>query len=99
MPLEGKDHRFFQEACGFLELGLPLEADASIENIDPLNRIHREILALCVGIYRKLAKWDLMQVVSERLHELLPDDIQWVISYAYAIRRIESVDAAKDVLI
>jgi tetratricopeptide (TPR) repeat protein len=33
------------------------------------------------------------------VHEFSPSDVQWVISYAYAARRAESVNAARNILI
>jgi tetratricopeptide (TPR) repeat protein len=38
-------------------------------------------------------------IVSQRLHECFPRDVQWVISLAYATRRAEGLNAARDILI
>ena len=40
-----------------------------------------------------------MQEIAQRLHECFPRDVQWVISLAYATRRSESIDAARNILI
>jgi len=45
-----------------------------------------------------LKKWELMQEVAKRLAEFQPHDIQWTISLAYATRRAESIEAAKEIL-
>ena len=76
-----------------------LEANEQLENIDPFSRVAPEVLALRVDIYCSLQKWELMREVSERLYECQPENLQWLISYAYASRRAESVDAARNILI
>src|SRR5438270_187116 len=98
MPLESPDKEFFDAAVGYTQLGLFLEANEQIENLDPFNRVAPEVLDLRVDIYRGLKKWDLMQEIAQRLHECFPRDIQWVISYAYAARRAENIDAARTIL-
>jgi hypothetical protein len=76
MPLESPDKEFFNAASGYAQLGMFLEANEQLEDIDPFNRMTPEVLALRVEIYRGLAKWELMQDISERLAELLPEDVQ-----------------------
>src|SRR6266699_5803033 len=39
-----------------------------------------------------------MQVVAKRLAEFQPNDMQWTISLAYATRRADSLQAAKEIL-
>jgi len=76
-----------------------LEANAELDKIDPFNRAAPEVLALKVAIYRGLEKWELMQEIAKRLADFLPDNIQWMISLAYATRRADSIEAAKKVLL
>ena len=99
MPLESPDREFFNAAVGYAQLGMFLQANEQLENIDPFNRVAPEVLALRVDIYRGLQKWDLMREIAERLYESDPTNIQWVVSYAYAMRRTESVNAARNILI
>ena len=40
-----------------------------------------------------------MQEIAKRLAEFQPDDIQWTTSLAYATRRANSIQAAKEVLL
>jgi Flp pilus assembly protein TadD len=40
-----------------------------------------------------------MREVAKRLAEFQPDDIQWTISLAYATRRADSIQAAKELLL
>jgi len=67
--------------------------------IDPFNRAVPEVLAVRVAIYYGLKKWDLLQVVAQRLAEFDVQNIDWVVSYAYATRRVESIEAAKKILL
>ena len=76
-----------------------LEANTELDKIDPFNRAAPEVLALRVAIYRGLEKWELMQEIAKRLADFQPDDIQWTISLAYATRRADSIEAAKEVLL
>ena len=76
-----------------------LEANTELDKIDPFNRAAPEVLALRIEIYRGLAKWELMQAIAKRLAEFEPDDIQWTISLAYATRRADSIEAAKELLL
>ena len=99
MPLEQPDLQFFETASGYLELGMVLEANEELEKIDPVNRAAPEVLALRVEIYCKLGKWELMAEIAERLNEFDPDEIQWVLSYAFATRRAVSIQTAREILL
>ena len=99
MPLEQPDLQHCQAAAGYVELGMFLEANTELEKIDPFNRAAPEVLAVRIGIYRGLEKWKLMQEVAKRLADFQPDDVQWTTSLAYATRRADSIEAAKEVLL
>src|SRR5215469_12108425 len=99
MPLESPDRQYWRAAVGYVELGMFQEANDQLENIDPLNRAAPEVLAVSIAIYQGLKKWELMQEVAKRLAEFRPNDIQWTISLAYATRRVDSIQAAKEILL
>ena len=99
MPLEPNNHRLLTAAEGFLELGLPLNANAEIESMDADVRHVPEVLAVRVGIFRALEAWPLMQVVARQLALHETDEPQWTISWAYATRRADSLDAARLILV
>src|SRR5438477_5459215 len=42
---------------------------------------------------------ELMREISRRLHEFNPDELRWIISYAFATRRAVSIEVAKDILL
>jgi tetratricopeptide (TPR) repeat protein len=99
MPLEAPDLQHWQAAVGYVELGMFQEANDQLENVDPFNRAAPEVLAVRLAIYHGLKKWELMQEIAKPLAEFQPNDIQWTISLAYATRRADSIQAAKEILL
>ena len=99
MPLEEPDRQHCQAAAGYVELGMFLEADTELDKIDPFNRAAPEVLGTRLAIYSGLEKWELMQEIAKRLADFQPNDIQWTISLAYATRRADSIQAAKEILL
>jgi tetratricopeptide (TPR) repeat protein len=99
MSLEPPDQQYWQAAVGYVELGMFTDADSELDKIDPFLRAAPEILALRIEIYRGLKKWELMAELSMRLMEFHPGDPQWPVSLAYATRRGNSIEAAKEILL
>ncbi len=99
MRLEPANERRLIAAEGFLELGLPLDANEEIESMDADVRHVPEVLAVRVGIYRALEAWPLMQVVARQLALDAPDKPDWTVAWAYATRRADSLDAARLILV
>jgi tetratricopeptide (TPR) repeat protein len=99
MPLESPDQQFFDAACGYVQLQMFHEANEELEKIDPFLRAAPEVLALRIEIYRGLQKWELMAELAKRLAEFQPNDVQWTVLFAYATRRAESIEAAKEILL
>jgi len=99
MPLEPPDQKHWEAASGYVQLGMYLEADAELDEIDPFCRAAPEVLAVRLEIYAGLKKWELMQAVAKKLAEHDPQNVQWAISWAYATRRVESIEAAKEILV
>ena len=50
--------RHLQAAVGFLELGMPLDANEEVEAIEPEMQTLSEVLAVRVEIFRALGKWE-----------------------------------------
>jgi hypothetical protein len=99
MPLAADDARHLTAAEGFAELGMYLDANAELEEIDAEVRHVAEVLTVRVSIYAGLEKWELMRTVAGRLAAHDPADAQWAISLAYATRRAQSIEAAKCILL
>jgi Tfp pilus assembly protein PilF len=99
VPLTADDQRHLTAAEGFAELGMYLDADAELEEIDAEVRHVAEVLAVRLRIYKGLEKWELMRTVAGRLAAHDPDKPQWPLSLAYATRRAQSIEAAKSILL
>jgi len=99
MPLEPPDQQYWQCAIGYVELGMFADANSELERINPSCRAAPEVLAVRVAIYHGLQKWELMAEIAKRLADFRPDDVQWTISLAYATRRADSINAAKQILL
>ncbi len=90
--------RHMQAAQGFLELGLPLDANEEIESIEPAMKTLSEVLEVRMEIYRALAKWELMEVVARQLCRQQPDEPGWFIALGFATRRAVGLQEALAVL-
>jgi tetratricopeptide (TPR) repeat protein len=99
MPLEPPDQQYWQTAVGYVELGMFQDGNDQLDNIDPFNRATPEVLALRIAIYHGLKKWELMREIAKRLADFQPQDVQWIISYAYATRRADSIKATTEILL
>lgn len=100
MPLTSvEDLNHFRAAEGYIELGMYLDADAELEQLDATFRHLPEVLAARVEIYTGLKKWEHLQTVAARLAAHDPSEAQWSISLAYATRRTQSIEAAKAILL
>jgi tetratricopeptide (TPR) repeat protein len=99
MPLEPPDLQRLKAAHGYIDLGMFEEANAELEEIDPFCRALPEVLHARLDIYHGLKKWELMREIAKRLSEFQPDNIQWIVSYAFASRRALSIEVAKEILL
>lgn len=97
-PTMTPDERHLQAAIGFLELGMPLDANDEVEAIEPARKTLSEVLAVRVEVFRALSKWQLMEVVARQLAFQQPDEPQNFISLAFATRRAIGVQEALAVL-
>jgi Tfp pilus assembly protein PilF len=94
------DQRRLRAAEGYLELGMPLEANDELEEITPEHRAQPQVLGLRVGVYLLAGHWALAATVARHLaKEIEPANPQWWIQWAYAARRAESVAAAETILL
>jgi hypothetical protein len=86
-------------AEGYLELGMPIDAAAELEEIEPERRHESEVLAIRLQVYLKLKVWVAMQTVARTLALSEPENVHWTVSWAYATRRADCLDAARLILV
>ncbi|HEX8310879.1 MAG TPA: hypothetical protein VF614_06160 [Chthoniobacteraceae bacterium] len=77
MPLEVEDRQHLTVVEGYAELGMYLDAQEELENIEPGVRQLAEVLAVRLLIYNGLKRWELMQFVAAKLNEHDPSEVQW----------------------
>src|SRR5690349_13685576 len=77
-PITPFDRRM-RAAEGYIELGMFIDANAEINEIEPDERSLTEVLALRVRIYQKLEKWDLMISVAQTLTRRDPENVRWIV--------------------
>ena len=99
MSLSPDEQIHLTAAEGFIELGMYLDADAALDDIDPMCRHLPEVLAVRVKAYQALESWELMEVVAKKLVEYDPDDAGWWILWAQATSRAESIEAGRLILV
>jgi len=87
-PLSTEDQRHLEAAQGWLILGSFIEADAELDNITPLFRVHPDVLGVRWNIYAKAQKWDAAFEIARFYAEQLPDDPFGWIHQSYALRRM-----------
>ena len=99
MSLSADDQKHLTAAHGYVELGMWLDANEELEEIDPEVRPVPEVLEVRVQIYQSLKQWELMQTVAKTLAIHDPDEPQWTVSWASATRRAESIEQARLILV
>ena len=84
-----------QRAEGWLDLHLPLEANAELDEIQPAMRAHPVVLKLRFAIYSASQKWDMALEIANCLHQQLPDDCYGGVQAAIALLRLGRPREAK----
>jgi len=91
--------RHLEYASGYLALGLLDEASDELEMIEGDDRMSADVMRLRVDLYTQAKEWDLLLAVAKALARIDPDDEQGWISWAFALRELERVPEAQEVLL
>ncbi|MEA3210753.1 MAG: hypothetical protein QOE70_3810 [Chthoniobacter sp.] len=86
-------------AEGYMDLGMFLDANEELEQIDADSRHLPEVLATRIRVYSALEKWELMLTMARRLALEQPDNPEWRVLWAYAARYGDSMEAARLILV
>ncbi len=92
-------HRRVEYASGYLELGLVASAAEELGAIDPRDDDESDVLRVRADYYMQIRSWESLIKVSAALARRLPDEESGWISWAYALRELERVAEARDVLL
>lgn len=88
MDLDISNAHRLQAAIGWLELGLPAEARAELDQL-PLEAQHQpQLLELRWMIEARLQEWPKALAAAEKLMAARPDDAASWLHLAYALRRV-----------
>jgi tetratricopeptide (TPR) repeat protein len=98
VPLDPQAQRQLLAASGLSELGLYQEAVEELESLPIEIRETTVVLASWLELYQHWHKWAEALAVAQRLTELEPDESNWVIALAYAMRRASGLTLARQVL-
>jgi predicted Zn-dependent protease len=70
-----------------------------LEEIAPEDKTRNEVLGARVNLYMAAKKWDMAAAVASHLVKVEPGTAGWWMSLAYALRRTESIEKAKAILL
>jgi len=99
MTLEPEDLHHLNAAYGYCDLKMYGDATEELEKISTECRELLEVVGARLAICQGLRKWDLTRDMAKELAQSDPENVQWWISWAYATRRAESIEAAKTILL
>lgn len=85
-------------AAGFAELSLFQDAVQELEELpDQLKEIS-VVLATWLEVYQRWEKWSEASSVAMRLAEMEPEESNWPVALAYAVRRSRGLIFAREIL-
>jgi predicted Zn-dependent protease len=84
---------------GFLELGMLKEAAGELENIRGKARLNAEVMALQVDLHMAAKHWDLVVTTAQEMVARHPIDANGWIAWAFALRELNRVPEAKEILL
>src|ERR1043165_8008655 len=91
--------RHLDYAMGYLGFGMLETANEELDKIEPRLRAHAEVLKIRLEIYFEAKKWSIVVEVARQLSIIQPESPDWPIQLAYATRRVECIEAAKEILL
>lgn len=91
--------RRLEYASGYLELGLVVQAEAELEAIPAAERMQPEVLRVRSEYHMQRRDWESLILVASVLARVAPDEETGWISWAYALRELNRVQEAQEVLL
>ena len=86
-------------AQGYLGLGMVAEAAAELDRIPTAEANGLEVLALRVAVLQEQQNWPALRAAAGEFVQRAPAEAAAWITWAYAARRAESLDAAEKILL
>ena len=91
--------KILNAAYGYYELGMAQEAAAEIENLPAEVQADTDVLKLRHMIYKLTESWASAAVLGREITKREPQNAEWWLHYAYAVRLSEGLAAAKNALL
>lgn len=86
-------------ARGYLELGMIEEAAAELAKVPTTEEGRFDVRILRAFVLQEQKQWPALAQIAAGLVREKPDDAGWWITWAYAVRRAESLAAAEVILL
>jgi hypothetical protein len=85
--LEPPDIHYLAAAIGWLELGVPAEAEGELAHITPAHQHHPDVLEVRWVIFAQTARWEPALEVARALVKRAPNRSSGWLHHAYTLRR------------
>ncbi len=86
------------QAQGYLELGMVAEAESELNAVPAELQGEMAVLGLRALVLQELKQWVRLQPLAHELTRRQPHNAGWWITWAYATRRAECIEAAEVIL-
>ena len=96
--LDPQIHRRLVAAVGFAELSLFQDAVQELEELPDKVKEITVVLVTWLEVYQRWQKWSEASSVAMRLAEMEPEDSNWPVALAYAVRRSRGLVFAQEIL-
>ena len=86
--LEPPDTLFLSAAIGWIELGVPAEAEAELTRISAGQQSHPDVLEVRWAVLAHLGRWDTALEIARALLRRAPNRSSGWLHYAFSLRRV-----------
>ncbi len=93
------NHRRLEYARGYIQLGMVSEAAAELDALPSNTRWSTEALRVRIDLYMHSKEWALVVTVAKLVCEVTPADEGAWIAWAFALRELQQVAEAQEVLL
>ena len=96
--MDKKTKKHLSYANGYRQLGMFEDAFAELDKVGEEFQGYKSIKVTRLAVHTDALDWDKVAGASQELAVEYPEDVEWRIQWAYALRRAESIVAARAIL-
>ena len=89
----------WERASGYFALEMFEESERELRAMPKEEPWDKNARMMLVGIRQEQGNWELVQEIARGLRLEFPDEADWWVSDAFATRRCESLESARDILL